>query len=218
MGKNDIQILKKGYSRDRFTSSQYEELARCMIDPIYFIEKYMLIQHAMHGRVPFKMYPFQHKMVRAMHENRFTVLLTARQSGKTTCAAGYLLWKAMFCQDSTILIAANVHIAAYEIMEKIRFAYENLEQYNWLRAGITEYNKGSISFDNGSRIISRATTPSAGRGLAITCLSAKNTNVTVRDKLTGEIRKLTINELIELEQQNQSINTEESGQPDSLKI
>jgi hypothetical protein len=197
---DDIQIIKKGYSKDRFTTNHYQELAKCMLDPIYFIENYMMIQHAVLGRVPFKMYPFQHKMVKAMHENRFTVLLCSRQVGKTTCAAGYLLHKAMFVPDSTILIAANVHIAAYEIMEKIRFAYENLEQYNWLRAGITEYNKGSIAFDNGSRIISRATTPSAGRGLAISCLSSKNTIVTVRDKLTGEIRKLTIEELIELEQ------------------
>jgi hypothetical protein len=170
MARDDLQIIKKGYSRDRYTPSQYQELAKCMVDPIYFIEKYMMIQHAIQGRVPFKMYPFQHRMIRAMHENRYTILMTSRQIGKTTCAAGYLLWKAMFSADSTILIAANIYVSAFEIMEKIRFAYENLEQYNWLRAGVTEYNKGSIVFDNGSRIISRATTQSAGRGLAITVL------------------------------------------------
>ena len=88
----------------------------------------------------------------------------------TTCAAGFLLWKAMFCPDSGILLAANQMAQAMEIMDRIRFAYENLEQFNWLRAGVTEYNKGSITFDNGSSITARATTPSAGRGLSITLL------------------------------------------------
>jgi hypothetical protein len=88
----------------------------------------------------------------------------------TTCAAGFLLWKAMFEPDTTILIAANKFVSALEIMDRIRFAYENLEQYNWLRSGVVEYNKGTISFDNGSRIISRATSKDAGRGLSISLL------------------------------------------------
>lgn len=89
---------------------------------------------------------------------------------KTTCAAAFLLWKAMFCPDSGILLAANKMAQAQEIMDRIRFAYENLEQFNWLRAGVTEYNKTSITFDNGSKITARATTPDAGRGLSITLL------------------------------------------------
>jgi hypothetical protein len=91
-------------------------------------------------------------------------------SHNTTCAAAFILWKAMFEPDSTILIAANKFVQALEIMERIRFSYQNLEQHNWLRAGVTEYNKGTIAFDNGSRIISRATAPDAGRGLSISLL------------------------------------------------
>lgn len=91
-------------------------------------------------------------------------------SHNTTCAAGFILWKAMFEPDTTILIAANKLAQALEIMDRIRFAYENMEDYNWLRAGIVEYNKGTISFDNGSKIIARATTADAGRGLSITLL------------------------------------------------
>jgi hypothetical protein len=91
-------------------------------------------------------------------------------SHNTTSAAAFLLWKAMFTPDTTILIAGNKYTAALEIMDRIRFAYENLEEYNWLRAGVTEYNKGTISFDNGSKIISRATSKDAGRGLSISLL------------------------------------------------
>ena len=41
-----------------------------------------------------------------------------------------------------------------------------------IRAGVTNYNKGSIEFDNGSRIIAQATTENTGRGLSISLLYA----------------------------------------------
>lgn len=88
----------------------------------------------------------------------------------TTCSAAYILWRAMFVRNSTILVAANKLDSALEIMDRIKFAYENLESYNWLRCGIKEYNKRSITFDNGSKIVARATTSDAGRGLSISLL------------------------------------------------
>ena len=36
---------------------------------------------------------------------------------------------------------------------------------DYIRAGVTEYNKGSLSFDNGSRILSATTTENTGRGM-----------------------------------------------------
>jgi hypothetical protein len=74
----------------------------------------------------------------------------------------------MFTPDTTILLTANKLSQALEIMERIRYCYENLP--NHIRAGVTEYNKGNVGFDNGSRIISRATTSDAGRGLSISLL------------------------------------------------
>ena len=88
--------------------------------------------------------------------------------GKTTTAAGYLLWYAMFVPDSTILIAAHKYSGAQEIMQKIRYAYELMPDH--IRAGVTSYNKGSIEFENGSRIVAQATTENTGRGMSITLL------------------------------------------------
>ena len=89
-------------------------------------------------------------------------------SHNTTTAAGYLLWHAMFIPDSTILVAAHIFAGAQEIMARIRFAYECIPDH--IRAGSVSYNRGSIEFDNGSRIVSRTTTPTTGRGMSITCL------------------------------------------------
>lgn len=89
-------------------------------------------------------------------------------SHNTTCAAGYLLWYAMFNSDQTILIAAHKYMGAQEIMQRVRYAYESCPDH--IRAGVTSYNKGSIEFENGSRIVSTTTTENTGRGMAISLL------------------------------------------------
>ena len=91
-------------------------------------------------------------------------------SHNTTCAAGYLLWHAMFHPDQTILIAAHKFTGAQEIMQRIRYAYELCPDH--IRAGVTNYNKGSIEFENGSRIVSATTTGTTGRGMSISLLYA----------------------------------------------
>ena len=91
-----------------------------------------------------------------------------RQTGKSTSAAGYLLWYAMFVPDSTILIAAHKYTGAQEIMQRIRYAYENCPDH--IKAGCTTYNKGSLDFENGSRIVSATTTENTGRGMSISLL------------------------------------------------
>ena len=70
--------------------------------------------------------------------------------GKTTTAAGYLLWYAMFIPDSVILIAAHKYSGAQEIMQRIRYGYELCPDH--IRAGVTNYNKGSIEFENFFRL------------------------------------------------------------------
>ncbi len=116
-------------------------------------------------------------------------------SHNTTTAAGFLLWWAMFKSDQTILVAAHKFSGASEIMQRVRYAYELCPDI--IRAGATDYNKGSIAFDNGSRIVSTTTTETTGRGMSISllyCLEG-NTTVTVRDKETQEIKEISLQEL-----------------------
>lgn len=89
-------------------------------------------------------------------------------SHNTTTAGAYLLWYAMFNPQKTILIAANVLRQALEIMTRIRNSYELCPDF--IRAGVVTYNKSSITFDNGSRIVAQATTPNTGRGMSISLL------------------------------------------------
>lgn len=166
-------LVKRAYQVDSYTVDQLEELRKCsdpVTGPMYFMRNYVYIQHPTKGRMLFDPFGFQVGLVDAYHNNRFCVAMLSRQTGKTTCAAGYLLWFAMFQPDSMILVAAHKYTGAQEIMSRIRFAYENVPDF--IRAGVTSYNKGSLEFDNGSRIVSATTTETTGRGMSLTLVYA----------------------------------------------
>lgn len=164
-------LIKKAYLKERYTDQQLMDLANCAdptVGPFYFMKNFFYIQHPVKGKLLYKAFDYQNELLDTYHNNRFSINLLGRQMGKTTTAAGYLLWYAMFVPDSTILIAAHKYTGAQEIMQRIRYAYELCP--NHVRAGVTSYNKGSIEFDNGSRIVSQTTTETTGRGMSITLL------------------------------------------------
>jgi hypothetical protein len=166
-------LVKKPHQIESFTHDQIQEFMKCA-DPItgpeYFMSNYFYIQHPTKGRMLYEPFEYQKRLIHSYHNYRYSISLMPRQTGKSTSAAGYLLWYAMFVPDSTILIAAHKYTGSQEIMQRIRYAYESVPDY--IRAGATSYNKGSIDFDNGSRIISATTTENTGRGMSISLLYA----------------------------------------------
>jgi len=171
MLKPNDSIIKSPYQKVNMTEDQIMEFARCadpVTGPEYFMSNYFYIQHPVKGKMLYEPFEYQRKLIDTYHSNRFSISLMPRQTGKTTSAAGYLLWFAMFRPDSTILIAAHKYTGAQEIMQRVRYAYELCP--DWIRAGVTSYNKGSIDFENGSRIVSQTTTETTGRGMSITLL------------------------------------------------
>jgi hypothetical protein len=167
----DGTLVKKPYQKQTYTQQQIAELMKCM-DPnlgyLYFAENFAHIQHPVKGKLLFEPYEYQLRLMDSYHTHRFNINMMPRQTGKTTCAAIYLAWFAMFNPDQTILIAAHKYTGAQEIMQRIRYVYELCPDH--IRAGVTSYNKGSIEFENGSRIVSQTTTGTTGRGMAISLL------------------------------------------------
>lgn len=86
----------------------------------------------------------------------------------TTAITVLVLWYVLFNANKTVAILANKAETAREILGKIKLAYEHLPK--WLQQGVEEWNKGSVSFENGSRILAGATSSSNIRGYAINLL------------------------------------------------
>ena len=72
--------------------------------------------------------------------------------------AAYLLWYATFNDHKTAVILANKLATAKEIFSRVQFMHETLP--NWLKQGVGEWNKTSCRFENGSRLMCAATSPS----------------------------------------------------------
>jgi phage FluMu gp28-like protein len=74
----------------------------------------------------------------------------------------------LFNDHKTVALLANKGDAAREILDRIKVAYEALPA--WLQQGVVEWNKGSVEFENGCKIIASATSSSAIRGKSISLL------------------------------------------------
>ena len=125
------------------------------------------------GRHPIALHKYQRGILRKMRDNRFFVLLASRQVGKTTLMTVYALWNACFNDDQRVLIVANKEGTAIEIFKRVRMAYEELP--NWLKPGVTEYGKTSMTLGNGTTIGISTTTGTAARG--------QSCNVLILDEL-----------------------------------
>jgi hypothetical protein len=166
-------LVKAPHKRTAFTDQQLEEFIKCAdpdTGPQYFMDNFFYIQHPTRGKMLYHPFDYQARLINVYHQYRYSISMMPRQTGKSTSAAGYILWYAMFVPDSTILIAAHKYTGAQEIMQRIRFAYELCPDH--IRAGVTSYNKGSLDFENGSRIVSATTTETTGRGMSISLLYA----------------------------------------------
>jgi hypothetical protein len=154
--------LKKANTQIQFTEEQIIEFLKCKEDPVYFAKNYIKIVSLDHGLVPFKMYPFQEKLVKNFHENRFNICKMPRQTGKSTTCVSYLLHYAVFNDNVNIAILANKASTARDLLGRLQLAYENLPK--WMQQGIISWNKGSLELENGSKISSNSTSSSAVRG------------------------------------------------------
>ncbi len=166
-------LVKAPHRKEVFTEDELIEFAACadpVNGPLYFLDHFFYIQHPTRGKMVYHPFEYQTRLIETYHNYRYSISLMPRQTGKSTSAAGYLLWYAMFVPDSTILVAAHKYTGAQEIMQRIRYAYELCP--NHIRAGATSYNKNSLEFENGSRIVAQTTTETTGRGMSISLLYA----------------------------------------------
>ena len=172
MGKSlDGVLVKKAFAKQRYTLEEVKHLEACLdpvTGPLYFCSNFLKIQHPVKGSIPFHPYPYQEELLRAYHNHRYTIAMLPRQSGKTTCASGYLLWYTMFVPEAQVLIAAHKYTGAQDIMNRYRYGYENLPDF--IRAGVHSYNRNTIEYDNGSRIQATTTTENTGRGKSLSLI------------------------------------------------
>ncbi len=172
-------ILKKGVKITR-TPEQELEWMKCAVDPIYFIETYIRIISLDEGLVPFKLYDFQKEMILAYAQNRYVICCTARQMGKTTTVAAFIMWYMIFNKNKKCAVLANLAEQALEIMERIRLMYVELPFF--LQKPVDKFNDGSIVLDDGSKVFSGSSNPDTVRGKSLNLVYWDESAFTARDE------------------------------------
>ena len=151
-----------------YTMDQVKEILKCSGDPIYFIENYCHIVSLDQGLVLFKLYDCQKEKVDTILNNRKVILMEGRQQGKTITAAACILWYTLFQSSKTVAILANKSSSAREVLHRYQIMYEHLPI--WMQQGVKTWNKGDVELENGSRIITAATSSSGIRGKSVNWL------------------------------------------------
>ena len=164
----------------KMTEEEMEEYQKCFDDPIYYVETYakFMTDHGIHTVT---LRDYQKKVISIVTEetydeendlilptNRSIIWLAARQSAKTTSISAFLSWMMIFHIDRNILIVANKEKTAIEIVDKIINIFKGLPF--WLKPGTEAWGKTALKLDNGSKIISSATTNTASIGFTIHCV------------------------------------------------
>jgi len=163
----NINVKRDGVVQE-WSQEEVQEYARCMGSPEYFAENYIKIISLDKGLVPFNLYDYQRTMFKHFNDNRFSIVLACRQSGKSISSVAYLLWYAIFNSEKTIAILANKGSTSREMLARITLMLENLPFF--LQPGCKTLNKGSIEFSNNSRIVAAATSGSSIRGMSVNLL------------------------------------------------
>jgi hypothetical protein len=162
------ESLPNQHAQFEYTPEMVAAIKKAKTNLLYFSENFFSIVNIDHGREVISLRKYQKRVLRKMRDNRFVIVLSSRQSGKTTMMTIYALWLACFNTDQKIVLVANKESTAKDIFGRVRLAYEELP--NWCKPGVVEYGKESMALANGSRIGISTTTGTAARGMSCNVL------------------------------------------------
>lgn len=143
--KTAYDAVKPAFAVDECSPEEAErrvlELQRCIDDPIYFASNYYYIRSIDKGTILIPLYKKQEELIRAIVDNRFTVALASRQSGKTTAYVAFALWACFFMEGKEIVIVANKEQTAIGILKRIKQSYEWIpKEKSWIKPGVSKWS------------------------------------------------------------------------------
>jgi hypothetical protein len=139
-----------------------EELKKCAADPIYFIENYAIINTEKHGFIKFKLFQYQKDLIQALLENRFNIVLKARQLGITTVVAAFCAWMMYFHKGRNCLILCTKQETAKNALKMAKRVIQRLPKWMNLTK-IVLNNQTSIELSNDSKLKALTTSEDSGR-------------------------------------------------------
>lgn len=140
-------------------------LKKCKKSFVYFIENFGKVKHPNAGIIPFRLFDYQKKSIKAFKKHDRVIYRKCRQSGISTLTGAYCLWVAMFYPNRKVLIVSKRDEDAIGYLNRnVKFVYEYLPE--WMHECFGDprdpssrkydpprsYNEHTIEFFHGSDI------------------------------------------------------------------
>jgi hypothetical protein len=154
--------LLRGNAQIKWTPQMIEEIKTCNKKILHFAENYFFITTLDEGKQKIELRKYQKRLLKAFANNRFNVVLSSRQSGKTTTITIYALWMVCFQNDKRITIVANKEDTAKEVFARIKMAFEQLPL--WMKPSVKSWRKDGFQLENDSAITVSSTSSAGPRG------------------------------------------------------
>ena len=166
--EGNTKLLKGDLVYQR-TEYEIEEWRKCKNDIVYFVESYCQIMTP-EGIKKVKLRDYQVEYLKHLEKNRLSIMLSARQAGKTVTSALFMLHYLCFNTDKNALVLGNKRKTAVEILDKAKKIFFELPFF--LKPGIYKWNEAEIVLDNGCRLMAEATTINSGISFTFHCVLA----------------------------------------------
>ena len=134
----------------------------------HFCGNYWLIRHPERGRIKFKLREAQRETVRTWLDERYSIVLKARQIGFSTLAAAYAFWLGFFWGDRFIVMLSRTEREAAKLLSKTKYGYKMLPV--WMRQrgpDLLSDNQLKMVFANESSIESLPSGNDPARGESV---------------------------------------------------
>ncbi len=143
-------------------SDRWIEKAKCQASLFYFL-KYVRVDEEGQGAIPFERWQHIDDSASLILDNKYSVILKARQVGITWLLAALAVWYLYFRPSSLVLVTSQNEDKAGKFLDKVKFIHRNLPKWMQMKPGA--YGTQKITFPAmGSEIDALPSTDTASIG------------------------------------------------------
>jgi hypothetical protein len=153
-------ILLAKCAPDWETSTIEEKLAGFM----FFCENFGHIKHPSRGRIPFVLRDAQRETVEVWLQERYSIVLKARQIGFSTLVSIFSFWLTFFYPDRHVIMLSRTEREASKLLSHSKYLYNNMP--DWLRhlGPVVSFTQTKCEMTNASALESMPSANDPARG------------------------------------------------------
>ena len=134
----------------------------------HFCSNYWHIRHPERGRIKFDMREAQVETVRCWIQDRYTIVLKARQIGFSTLAAAFAFWEVFYWSDRFTVMLSRTEREASKLLQKTKYGYKMLPPWMRVRGpDLLSDNQLKMVFANDSALESLPSGNDPARGESV---------------------------------------------------